>query len=67
VMFPCFSMAFRKQTGPNIREHIIQIRLQSLQWTNIKKKKKKKTGKGSGHNEHHEKVNKHKPRAEKDT
>jgi hypothetical protein len=22
VTFPCFSMAFRKQTGPNIREHI---------------------------------------------
>jgi hypothetical protein len=22
VTFPCFSMAFRKQTGPNICEHI---------------------------------------------
>jgi len=29
-------MNFRiKQTGPNIREHIIQIGLQSLQWANI--------------------------------
>jgi hypothetical protein len=27
----------------------------------------KKTGKGSGHNEHHEKVNKRKTLAEKDT
>jgi hypothetical protein len=27
----------------------------------------KKIGKGSGHNEHHEKVNKRKPLAEKDT
>jgi hypothetical protein len=36
VTFPCFSTAFRKQTGPKIREHIIQIELQSLQWTNIK-------------------------------
>jgi hypothetical protein len=27
--------AFRKQTWPNIRVHIIQIGLQSLQWTNI--------------------------------
>ena len=35
VMFPCLSIAFHKQTGPYIREHIIQIGLQSLQWTNI--------------------------------
>jgi len=27
----------------------------------------KKTGKGSGHNKHHEKVNKHQTLAEKDT
>ena len=26
---------FHKQTWPNIREHMIQIGLQSLQWTNI--------------------------------
>jgi hypothetical protein len=29
------SIAFRKQIGPYIRERIIQIELQSLQWTNI--------------------------------
>jgi hypothetical protein len=47
VMFPCLSIAFRKQTWPNIREH--------------------RTGKGSGHNEHHEKVNKRQTLVEKDT
>ena len=30
MTFPCLSMVFRKQTGTNIREHIIQIVLQSI-------------------------------------
>jgi hypothetical protein len=30
-----FVHTFRKQTWPNIREHMIQIEWQSLQWTNI--------------------------------
>jgi hypothetical protein len=52
----CPYITFCKQTWPNICEHIIQIGLQSSQWTN-----------NSGHNEHHEKVNKRKTLAEKDT
>jgi hypothetical protein len=58
-------MAFRKQTGHNIREHIIKSGCSRYNGQ-IFNNKKKKTGKGSGHNEHHEKVNKCKTLGEKD-
>ena len=64
MTFPCLSIAFRKQTGPYITECIIQTgcsRYNGQIFDN-----KKKTSKGSGHNEHHEKV-KLKTLAEKDT
>jgi hypothetical protein len=55
-------MAFRKQTGHNIREKIKKSGCSRYKG----QIKKKKTGKGFGHNEHHEKVNKCKTLGEKD-
>ena len=62
-MFPCLSIAFRKQTWPNNREHRNRVAVVTMDKYLIIKK----TGKGSGHNEHHEKVNKRQTLAEKDT
>jgi hypothetical protein len=62
-MFPCLSIAFRKKTGPNIREHTLYNTNQVAFITMDKCLIIKKTGKGSGHNE---KVNKRKTLAKKD-
>ena len=58
-------MAFRKQTGLNICEHTLYNTNRVAVITMDKYLIIKKNGKGSGLNEHHEKVNKRKTLAEK--
>ena len=63
MMFPCLSIFFVNKHGLNISEHTNRVAVVAMDKYLIIKK----TEKDSGHNEHHEKVNKRQTLVEKDT